>query len=734
MSTLAEFMIVAGADNCLPMLDKPQYESWKICMELYIQENGTVRPNTYEELSDKEKLQADCDLKATNIVLQGLPSDVYALVSHHKVSKDIWDRIKLLMQGTSLSKQEHECKLYDEFDKFSYVKGLAVLTFLPSDDLITCMNKAMTFLSAVFTTRYPSTNNQLRPSSNLRNQATVQDGSRGNTSGQVKVIKFYNCQGERHTARQYTQPKRRRDARRFKEKVLLVQAQAVGKELDEEQLAFIVDPGVEDAKAVLMANLLCCNSDVLSEDKANNERMFKLHSEPLAPKFLENKDAHLEYIKHSREHADILREIVKSARALSPLHSNLDSAYKFVQRIQEVLVYIRDTCPYLTRPSEKLVAVTPTNKDKKVRFSNPVTSSSNTQNSHDKCVLDYVHDVNVLSKSKPVKRKNKKQIWKPTIAIACYTQNCSLIRLHHGKTTYELLHDRKPDLSYLYVFGALCYPTNDIEDLGKLKAKADVDFDELTTMASEQSSSRPALREMSPGTLSSGLVPQPPSSTPFFPPTRDDWDTLLQLFFDQYLNPPPCVDPQVFAVIDLEPVVSTGTPSSTTVDYDAPTPSTSQTPQAFPSPVIPPDAEEPCHDIKVAHMDNIPQLGIPIPEILKNLLLRLLFYITCTQSFNHLNTSVNGPKIIRLIEAMQEELNEFECLKVWELIPRPYCVMIITLKWIYKVKLDELGGVLKKAQLVARGYRQEEGIDFEESFFQLHDLKSCVSFLHLLLT
>nr|GFC73868.1 retrovirus-related Pol polyprotein from transposon TNT 1-94 [Tanacetum cinerariifolium] len=67
--------------------------------------------------------------------------------------------------------------------------------------------------------------------------------------------------------------------------------------------------------------------------------------------------------------------------------------------------------------------------------------------------------------------------------------------------------------------------------------------------------------------------------------------------------------------------------------------------------------------------------------------------------------------------AMQEELNEFERLEVWELVPRPDQVMVITLKWIYKVKLDEFGGILKnKARLVARGYRQEEGIDFEESF------------------
>ncbi|GKA89642.1 hypothetical protein Tco_0811454 [Tanacetum coccineum] len=88
-----------------------------------VQEDGTTRKKTYAELSATEKLQADCDCKATNIVLQGLPPDVYAIVNHHKVAKEIWDRVKLLMQGTKLSLQEKECKLYDEFDKFSFVKG-----------------------------------------------------------------------------------------------------------------------------------------------------------------------------------------------------------------------------------------------------------------------------------------------------------------------------------------------------------------------------------------------------------------------------------------------------------------------------------------------------------------------------------------------------------------------------------------------------------------------------------
>ncbi|GJZ38072.1 retrovirus-related pol polyprotein from transposon TNT 1-94 [Tanacetum coccineum] len=82
------------------------------------------------------------------------------------------------------------------------------------------------------------------------------------------------------------------------------------------------------------------------------------------------------------------------------------------------------------------------------------------------------------------------------------------------------------------------------------------------------------------------------------------------------------------------------------------------------------------------------------------------------------------------IEAMQEELHEFERLEVWELVPPPDKAFVITLKWIYKVKLDELGGILKnKARLVARGYRQEEGIDFEESFAPVARLEAIRIFL-----
>ncbi|GJW45244.1 retrovirus-related pol polyprotein from transposon TNT 1-94 [Tanacetum coccineum] len=108
-------------------------------------------------------------------------------------------------------------------------------------------------------------------------------------------------------------------------------------------------------------------------------------------------------------------------------------------------------------------------------------------------------------------------LWTVAVATACYTQNCSIIRLRYDKTPYELLHDKPPDLSFFHVFSALCYPTNNSENLGKLQPKADIDFDELTIMASKHSSSRPALYEMTPATISSGLVPNPPPSIPFVP-------------------------------------------------------------------------------------------------------------------------------------------------------------------------------------------------------------------------
>nr|GEU77594.1 integrase, catalytic region, zinc finger, CCHC-type, peptidase aspartic, catalytic [Tanacetum cinerariifolium] len=181
-------------------------------------------------------------------------------------------------------------------------------------------------------------------------------------------------------------------------------------------------------------------------------------------------------------------------------------------------------------------------------------------------------------------------LWAKAVTTACYTQTRSIIRLRHGKTPYELLHNKLPSLSFFHVFGALCYLTSDSENLGKLQPKADI------AMASEHSSSRPALHKMTPATISSGLVPNPPSSTPVD-------------------HPAPEVIALIPEVVAPKPAASTGSPSSTTVDQDAPSPSNSQsTPETQP-PVIPNDVEEDNYDIEVAHMGNDPYFGILLPEV-----------------------------------------------------------------------------------------------------------------------
>ncbi|GKB87104.1 retrovirus-related pol polyprotein from transposon TNT 1-94 [Tanacetum coccineum] len=176
------------------------------------------------------------------------------------------------------------------------------------------------------------------------------------------------------------------------------------------------------------------------------------------------------------------------------------------------------------------------------------------------------------------------------------------------------MHDKKPDLSFLDVFGSLCYSINDSEDLGKLHAKADigifvgyapvkkafriynrrtwkvmktiyVTFDELIAMASEQFSSRPGLQFMTPATSSSGLVSNPITQQPCNPPTKNDWDRLFQPMFDEYFNPPPSVVSLVQVAATPRAMDIVDSPVSTSIDQDAP--STNLTSQGSSSNVRP---------------------------------------------------------------------------------------------------------------------------------------------------
>ncbi|GJR45236.1 retrovirus-related pol polyprotein from transposon TNT 1-94 [Tanacetum coccineum] len=228
MTTLAEFMIIAGADNRPPILEKSLYDSWKSRMKHYMENrangrmilnsvqngpliwptvtdvDGTTQTKKHEELSTTEKIQADYDCKATNIVLQGLPPDVYAIIAYHSP--------QALTQSIT------------EFPQID--SGLVVLVFNLGDDPIACLNKAMAFL-------------------------TVVASSRGNNiGGQARVVKCYNCESEGHMAKQCTQPKRPKNVAWFKEKAMSAEAQEAGQILDEEQLAFLVDLSIPGGQAI----------------------------------------------------------------------------------------------------------------------------------------------------------------------------------------------------------------------------------------------------------------------------------------------------------------------------------------------------------------------------------------------------------------------------------------------------------------------------------------------------
>nr|GEX02345.1 hypothetical protein [Tanacetum cinerariifolium] len=581
-----------------------------------IEENEVTRPKKYSELSATEAIQADCDVKATNIILQGLLPEVYALflntlppewskfVTDVKLVRDLHttnidqlhaylgqldvhanegrlmhernsDPLALVathhmthnQSSTPLSithpSNDYQSSVHhnaysppSSIPQIAYAptvnqhqqqpefpsldSGLTIPVFKQGKDPIDAINHMMSFLSAVITSRYPTTNNQLRNSSNPRQQATINDGRILLQPVQGRQIFFL------------------RDDSWFNDKVLLVQAQANGQILHEEELAFFADPGITEgqatqtvithntayqaddldtynsdcdefntAKVALMTNLSHYGSDALAEKEESKniyreialekrikqldntvfkrdqsaqtvymltkpqffydyttkqalgfqnpfylkkaqqlepklyddptpsnrptivevpkelhkvnmvntslkklkhhlavltwvskkepqprlslrargvsnlsapsfDQYFELNElkaqsqekdmvikmlnvvEPLNPRLLNNRSTHSDYLKHTLEEAAILREIAKQIKSQNPLNSYLDSACKYTKQIQELFIIIKQTCPSFNNSREKSVAVTPKNKDKRVRFAEPVTPSGNT--------------------------------------------------------------------------------------------------------------------------------------------------------------------------------------------------------------------------------------------------------------------------------------------------------------------------------------------------------------------
>nr|GEW85040.1 hypothetical protein [Tanacetum cinerariifolium] len=480
MTSLADKAILSGAGNRPPMLEKDMYDSWKSLMELYMLNRQHGR------------------------IFMGKNSNADA--------------------STSLTKQERECKLYDEIDKFAYRKGESLLSTFQSSQYGTSYHSPQYASQAPSSTHFSIT----YPPNNFH---SFVNHNVYNASSSIPQMEYAPTV---HQQTKFSPP-------------------GTG-------LVVLVFQKGDDPINAINHMMSFLTAVVTSQYPVTNNQL-RTSSDPCQQATINNGRVAIQPIQG--------RQNSMTAGSSRPYTSG-SSGTSGKQRV--IVCYNCKGEGHMSKQYTK-----PKRKRDKVWFKDKVLLVQAQVNGQvlQEEELEFLANLWIAKTSKAV-------------ATVCFTQNRSIIRLRHGKTPYELLHNKLPDLSFLFVFGALCYPTNDSENLEKLQPKADIG-----------------------------------------------------IFFGY-----------------------------------------AQTKKAF-------------------------------------------------RIYN------------------RQELHEFKRLEVWELVPRPDKVMVITLKWIYKVKLDELGGILKnkarlvarvkldelggilknKARLVARGYRQEEGIDFEESFAPVARLEAIRIFL-----
>nr|GFB60395.1 retrovirus-related Pol polyprotein from transposon TNT 1-94 [Tanacetum cinerariifolium] len=317
-----------------------------------------------------------------------------------------------------------------------------------------------------------------------------------------------------------------------------------------------------------------------------------------------------------------------------------------------------------------------------------------------------------------------------------------------------------PDISFLHVFGALCYPKNDRDEIGKLGAKGDIGFfigySADSSVAFEQRSSKPGLQCMTSGQISSGLdLTYAPSTITKQQPTEGELDLLFEAMYDDYFggqpsatveNVPPAQEPQVRQTIynrrtnkimvtinvlfdellamafeqrsskpGLQCMTSGQISSGLDLTY-APSTITKQQPTEGELDLL----FEAMYDDYFggrpsATVENVPP--VQEPQVCQ----------TSSASTTIVDNAMTDPA---WINSMQKELLQFKRMDVWVLFPIPDNISPFTLKWIFKNKHDEEQTVIRnKSRLVVRGYRQEEGLDFEESFAPVARMEAIRIFL-----
>nr|GEU48931.1 hypothetical protein [Tanacetum cinerariifolium] len=378
-------------------------------------------------------------------------------------------------------------------------------------------------------------------------------------------------------------------------------------------------------------------------------------------KELNNREAHLDYLMHLKESVETIREIVEEAKVV----------------VQIILWYLDSSCSkHMTGDHSRLM-----------NFMKKFIETVRFRNAHFGAIMGYGHYVigdSVISRAE-------------VVATAYYTQNRSLIHTRHNKTPYELVQNKKPDLTFFRVFGALCYPTNNSEDLENYNQQLILEYSLVMHQVGK--------------VIESTTKELDESWKPFTP-----------------VSPAPAV--QV-------PVNSVGTPSSTTIGQDAPSLSITSLSLALQSPSLHQGiAVESTlmKDNPVAPVNNNPFINVFAPKpssdasssgdvssIESTYVSKTLHHLS-KWSKDHPLDNVIGNLSRPISTRKQLATDALWCLynsALSKVEPKNFKSAITEDCWFQamQVKLDEYGDVLKnKARFVAKGYRQEEGNDFGESF------------------
>nr|GEY81550.1 hypothetical protein [Tanacetum cinerariifolium] len=262
-------------------------------------------------------------------------------------------------------------------------------------------------------------------------------------------------------------------------------------------------------------------------------------------------------------------------------------------------------------------------------------------------------------------------LWAEAIATACFTQNRSIIHRRFNKTPYELINGRKPDISFLHVFGALVYNRR----TKKIMENINVSFDELSAMAFEQSSSKPGLNSMTSGHISSGLdLTYAPSTITMQQPSEGELDLLFEAMYDDYIGGQPSA------------TTRTVPPAQEPQDVDELNPNAMVDGNTFVNPFANPSTSA----AAASSSQNVDPSNMHT------------FY----QSYPHkFQWTKDHPLEQNVKEAMTD------------------------LAWIDSMQEELQTVVRNKSRLVVRGYRQEEGINFEESFAPVARMEAIRIFL-----